>query len=151
LFGAPADDWNAEDPRWRHFISISENPWIKDHAVTGNYTYPGVGYVVMAIEALKQISDPQLPMSGYSLRDISFKAALNIPDTQDGAEVALSMSRMDESSMERSNIWWNFRVMSFNPTENNWIEHCTGYIPMEPMLSAETMRSKSGLICLWTI
>lgn len=131
LFGAPVPDWNAEEPRWRHVIRLSENPWIKEHAVTGNYTYPGVGYMVMAIEAAKQNSDPNVPISGYRLREVSFKAALNVPDTKDGVEVMIHMSRMDESSMERSNIWWNFRIMSFNPTEDDWTEHCTGYITLE--------------------
>jgi acyl transferase domain-containing protein len=34
LLGAPVSDWNPSEPRWRHFLRISENPWIKDHKVT---------------------------------------------------------------------------------------------------------------------
>ena len=35
LFGAPMLDWSAEEPRWRYIVRLSENPWIKEHVVTG--------------------------------------------------------------------------------------------------------------------
>lgn len=34
LFGAPVSDWNPNSPRWRHFLRISENPWLKEHMVS---------------------------------------------------------------------------------------------------------------------
>lgn len=63
------------------------------------------------------------PDIGYGM--FPFKAALNVPDTKDGVEVMTSMS------LERSSVWWNFRIISFNPTEDEWIQHCTGYITLE--------------------
>lgn len=33
LFGAPVSDWNSNAPRWRHFIRLNENPWLRDHVV----------------------------------------------------------------------------------------------------------------------
>jgi acyl transferase domain-containing protein len=33
LFGARVTDWNAEAPRWRHFIRPDEIPWVKEHMV----------------------------------------------------------------------------------------------------------------------
>jgi acyl transferase domain-containing protein len=33
LFGAPVPDWNPNSPRWRHFLRVSENPWLKEHIV----------------------------------------------------------------------------------------------------------------------
>ncbi|WEW58678.1 hypothetical protein PRK78_004146 [Emydomyces testavorans] len=143
LFGAPVVDWNAEEPRWRYVIRLSENPWLREHVVTGNYIYPGAGYVVMAIEAAKQHSDSNVVISGYRLQNVSINTALNVPDTKDGVEVMISMSRMDESSRERSKTWWNFRIMSFNPTGNDWIEHCTGYIAVEA--AAKTNVIDNGL------
>jgi acyl transferase domain-containing protein len=131
LFGAPVPDWNPDQPEWRHFLRLPENPWMKDHVVTGSYVYPGVGYIIMAIEASAQISDPNLKLKGFQLRDISIKSALIIPDTKDGVETRISLSPMDESSLENSKIWKRWRVSSYNPTGTNWIEHCTGYITTE--------------------
>ncbi|OCL09857.1 hypothetical protein AOQ84DRAFT_403376 [Glonium stellatum] len=54
LFGAPVPDWNPDQLEWRHFLRLLENPWMKDHVVTGSYVYPGVGYIIMAIEAEAQ-------------------------------------------------------------------------------------------------
>jgi acyl transferase domain-containing protein len=34
LFGAPVADWNANVPRWRHFVRLDENPWLRDHTVS---------------------------------------------------------------------------------------------------------------------
>lgn len=34
LFGAPVPDWNPEEPVWRNFIRISEQPWLRDHVVS---------------------------------------------------------------------------------------------------------------------
>lgn len=33
LFGAPVADWNSNEPRWRHFVRLNENPWLRDHVV----------------------------------------------------------------------------------------------------------------------
>ncbi|KAB5585705.1 hypothetical protein GE09DRAFT_983703 [Coniochaeta sp. 2T2.1] len=128
LFGAPVPDWNAEEPAWRNFIRISEQPWLRDHVVTGSIVYPGVGYVIMAIEASKQVADPEAELVGFHLKDISIKSALIVPDDKDGIEVKFAMSRMDESSLEKSRTWRQWRVTSYNPVADNWVEHCTGYI-----------------------
>ena len=34
LFGAPVSDWNSNAPRWRHFVRLDENPWLRDHVVS---------------------------------------------------------------------------------------------------------------------
>lgn len=34
LFGAPVADWDANAPRWRHFVRLNENPWLRDHMVS---------------------------------------------------------------------------------------------------------------------
>lgn len=36
LFGAPITDWNPTAPRWRHFVRLNENPWLRDHMVIQN-------------------------------------------------------------------------------------------------------------------
>jgi hypothetical protein len=27
-------DWDANAPRWRHFVRLEENPWIRHHVVS---------------------------------------------------------------------------------------------------------------------
>ncbi|CAG8944284.1 unnamed protein product [Penicillium salamii] len=131
LFGAPVIDWNPESPRWRHFFRLNENPWLEDHKVTGSCIYPGVGYIIMVIEASKQIADPYRDISGFRLKQVSLKRALVIPDTREGIETCLSMSSVDESALSSSSTWKRFQIWSYNEAEDVWIEHCTGYISVE--------------------
>lgn len=131
LFGAPVTDWNEENPRWRQIIRLSELPWLRDHIVTESVVYPGVGYIIMAVEACRQIADPALNITGFRLKDISIKRALIIPDSKDGIETSLSITKMDEASMQPSQIWNRFAISSYNIVGDDWIEHCTGYVSLE--------------------
>jgi acyl transferase domain-containing protein/NADPH:quinone reductase-like Zn-dependent oxidoreductase/SAM-dependent methyltransferase len=128
LFGAPVPDWNQEYPRWRNYLSVEEQPWLRDHQITGSIIFPAVGYLISALEALRQITDPKDKIAAFRFKDVSFKRALIIPDEKDGVEVMLALSRMDESSLWGSSTWRNFHVSSYNPVGDDWIEHCTGYI-----------------------
>ncbi|KAJ5674974.1 uncharacterized protein N7477_004908 [Penicillium maclennaniae] len=125
LFGAPVADWNVDAPRWRHFVRLNENPWLRDHVVTGNYVYPGVGYLIMAIEASRQLVDDQ-KINGFRLRRVSIRRALIVPDTKEGIEVSLSMTTADNSSESRP--WRRFQISSYNESSDEWTEHCSGYI-----------------------
>ena len=152
LFGARVPDWNPEEPVWRNYVRISEQPWLRDHVVTGSIVYPGVGYIIMAIEASKQIADPELTLTGFHLKDLSIKSALIVPDNKEGIEVKFCMSPMDESAQASSKTWRQWRVLSYNPTGDNWVTHCTGYIetqyetpagPIDGGLEAEAEKEAS--------
>lgn len=128
LFGAPVPDWNAEFPRWRNVLRVSEQPWIKDHVVTNILVYPGVGYVIAVLEACRQMADPEQTLLGFRLRDVSLKRALTVPESKEGIEVVLSMTRMDEASLQGSAIWKRFLISSYDALDESWVEHCTGYV-----------------------
>jgi acyl transferase domain-containing protein len=131
LFGAPVADWDVENPRWRNIIRLSEQPWLRDHIVTNSHVYPGVGYVIMAIEAARQIADQQLTVVGFRVRDVVLKRALIVPDNKDGIETSISMHRDHESSTASSTIWRRFQIASYNTLGDDWQEHCTGYISID--------------------
>ncbi|RFU27072.1 hypothetical protein B7463_g9261, partial [Scytalidium lignicola] len=131
LLGATVSDWNPAEPKWRHMIRLSENPWLRDHEITGSVVYPGVGYIIMAIEAVKQLSENMSEILGVRLRDISIKTALQIPDVEDGVETIISMRAVTESSLSTSNTWREFRISSYSPEGDSWTEHCRGKIALE--------------------
>lgn len=144
LFGAPVPDWNPNSPRWRHFLRVAENPWLKEHVVSilslrslmedltyyqigDNYVFPGSGYIVMAVEAMKQITD-STGLIGVNLRDIQFKSMLIVPDDTQGLEVCLSFYPVAESKTSLSAKWKRFEVSSYNTETEEWVEHCAGEI-----------------------
>ncbi|KAI2715325.1 hypothetical protein CBS147332_4979 [Penicillium roqueforti] len=128
LFGAPITDWNPTAPRWRHFVRLNENPWLRDHVVTGNYVYPGVGYLIMAIEASRQLVG-EAKIIGFQLRKVNIRRALIVPDTKEGIEVSLAMATVEDSSSSRT--WRRFQITSYNASSDQWTEHCTGYITVD--------------------
>ncbi|KAJ5542947.1 hypothetical protein N7535_005370 [Penicillium sp. DV-2018c] len=135
LFGAPITDWNPTAPRWRQIIRLNENPWLRDHMVTGNYVYPGVGYLIMAIEASRQLAG-ETKTTGFQLRKVNIQRALIIPDTKEGIEVSLAMATVEDSQIP-SRRWRRFQITSYNASSDEWTEHCTGHITIEHETAAD--------------
>ncbi|PWY77309.1 hypothetical protein BO94DRAFT_559174 [Aspergillus sclerotioniger CBS 115572] len=131
VLGAPVNDWNPREPRWRNFLRITESPWMADHVVSGKIIFPGVGYVAMAIEAARQIADPGQQLRGFRLRDVHIHSALLIPDTTDGIETDFSLLPVMETIRKVSKPWKQFHIYSYNEEHAEWRLHCTGKIALE--------------------
>ncbi|KAE9962826.1 hypothetical protein BLS_009972 [Venturia inaequalis] len=136
LLGAPVADWNTHEPKWRNRIRRSELPWVMHHKISEKVIYPGAGFVIMALEASKQISPQGVAISGYRFCRVAFKTALEIPDTDEGIEVSISLRPQPNSQENESWKTYDFRVYSFQSTE--WIQHCSGAVSVEYELSEDT-------------
>ena len=124
LLGAPTQDSDELEPRWRHFLRIAENPWIRDHMVHSSILYPGSGILAMPLHALQQLSDPNKDIESFQLRDVHIVKAIVVPDDQFGLEVFLRMRRHRPRDGEWSG-WWEFSVCS-NQENDNVEEHGYG-------------------------
>ncbi|KAI4863957.1 putative polyketide synthase [Hypoxylon rubiginosum] len=128
FIGAPVADWNPSEPRWRNFIRVSEQPWVRDHQVQGSIIYPAAGYISMALEAAKQMvpaSDAGRVL-GYIITEMLITRALVVPQTELGVEVIFQARPFNSSSKSSSDIWKEFRVFSYSSTGPN--EHCRGLL-----------------------
>ncbi|EGE80629.2 polyketide synthase [Blastomyces dermatitidis ATCC 18188] len=56
---------------------------------------------MMAIEAAKQIADPNCTVTGYNVRDVVFQAELNIPTSSDRIETRFYMKSIRSSPMRQ--------------------------------------------------
>lgn len=126
LLGSLLKESNPLAPTWRHFIRPSEIPWVRDHLVQSDIVYPGAGCIIMAIEAMRQISDDSQPITGFNLKDIEIMKALVIPDTPNGVEVQLALRACSDKSLNPQG-WHEFHVYSISST-GSWEEHCKGLI-----------------------
>jgi Polyketide synthase dehydratase len=53
--------------------------WLRDHQIEGTTVFPGAGYIVSAIEAVRLLTGPSEETArGYRLRDIDIMKALVI-------------------------------------------------------------------------
>ncbi|KAI1172159.1 polyketide synthase [Nemania sp. FL0916] len=139
LLGAPVADWNKSNAIWRHRISLAEQPWLEDHKVFDDILYPAAGMLVMAIEASRQISDPTKTLIGFKFLDVSFHQALKIP-TDGGIESHFYLRPCTGDTTIHGLGWNEFQL--FTLAEDDWIEHCRGYIYTE--YKTETSRVTNG-------
>ncbi|KAL4954233.1 hypothetical protein BDW69DRAFT_183680 [Aspergillus filifer] len=139
LLGFPDSNLNPLESRWRNFIRIHEIPWVEDHKVNETVLYPGMGMIVMAIEAAKQIAEPGKKIDGFVVKDAIFKAAIRVPSNTYGIETGFYMRPL-QSADAKSTGTFAFRLCTF---ENQiWIENCTGTIQVVYSLEEDKGQDK---------
>lgn len=127
LLGSPEVGGSILAPTWRHTIRPSEVPWVHHHLVQFDIVYPGAGFISMAIESFRQISQSNHKViSGYRLQEIDIIKALVIPNPSNGVEVQLPLRECSKKSPGKQG-WHEFHVYSINE-EDACIEHCKGLI-----------------------
>ena len=129
LLGAPVPDWDKNNAIWRNWIRISENPWVKDHRVTGSTLYPAAGMLIMAIEASRQLASAGKRVKGFRFKEVVLHMALRIPRNAEGVETHFHLRPYLDSTAATSSSWSEFELRSFEGGE--WREHCRGLIQTE--------------------
>lgn len=136
ILGAPVPDWNPLEPRFRNFLRLREQPWLRDHVVQGDVLFPACGYICMAIEACRQMStiapatfSPTASggASEYRLREVSISRALVVPEADEGVETCFSMRCKSNSENGAENRWHDFTIFSYT-AEGGWAENCRGLV-----------------------
>ncbi|KAI0887773.1 uncharacterized protein GGS22DRAFT_185152 [Annulohypoxylon maeteangense] len=126
-------------PQWRNILRVKDLPWLGDHRLFQDAVFPATGYIAMAIEAALRTHEetPELvpKPTGYTLRNVSIKNALRLPEDDHGVEVILSMELVDATPAALTS-WANFSISSAGQAEVNsidsaWTEHCTGVVKIE--------------------
>ncbi|THC93329.1 hypothetical protein EYZ11_007185 [Aspergillus tanneri] len=131
LLGTPLNGSNALTPTWRNFLRLSEIEWLQDHQIDGTVVFPGAGYIAMAIEAIRLITDrSESTIRKYRLRDIDIMNALVLPDSEMGVEVQLQLRRCSNRELDHEG-WYQFELCSLASADAPWIEHCRGYVAVE--------------------
>ena len=143
LLGVQVPDWNPSEARWRMYLRLSDNEWIRDHKITGNLLYPAAAMFTMAIEASRQLADSTKHISGFRLKETVFEKALIVPSTPEGVEIQFYMRPAKMSSFATSIKWYEYKLSSFE--NESWNDHCRGLIAIEydEDLSAEGQKERN--------
>ncbi len=107
-------------------VSLSEHPWLADHAVLGTAIFPGTGFLELALRAGTEAGTP-------SVEELTLQAPLVLPE--EGA-VALRVSLSAPDEQERREIAIHSRLEG---EEADWVRHASG------ILSAEASASPAPL------
>ena len=134
LLGLRVVGLSSQEPIWRHVIQSGTdgmNPWLNDHVIDGRATFPASGYLAMALEAKRQITQDRSPkaISKYVFRDVSFVKALVIPDAPGTTELQLSLRAALGAKEKDPCAWEEFRISSIH--DGRWSENCHGSIMVE--------------------
>ena len=118
LLGSRVVESTQLEPSWRNMLHIDDVPWIWDHRIRGSTVFPCAGYIVMAGEAMRQITG----CDKYRLRNLRMSKALTLDD-RDRTEI-LSNFRPARPTEESGSGWYEFSISSFR--RGSWAKHCTG-------------------------
>ncbi|KAJ4296095.1 hypothetical protein N0V88_004797 [Collariella sp. IMI 366227] len=141
LLGTPLNGSNGLTPTWRNFLRLSEVEWLRDHQIDGSVVFPAAGYVAMAIEAARLLTDPsEETISAYKMRDIDIMNAMVIPESVFGVEVQLTLRRCSEREFDRDG-WYDFELCSLG-ANGVWTEHCKGYVSAST--ASDNIKSKAA-------
>ncbi|KAI0600762.1 putative polyketide synthase [Biscogniauxia sp. FL1348] len=143
LLGVPEPDWNHHEPKWRHIIRETDQPWVKDHNLDGTILFPAAGMFVMVIEAAKQIANPETELLGFNFKHTTFHSVFKVPTGDSGIEVNLHMRPLAKQGQNVKNIeWYEFRIYTHDDDTEEWQEKCHGSVQL---LYAHTEESHFNL------
>ncbi|KAJ0427166.1 hypothetical protein BJY00DRAFT_307147 [Aspergillus carlsbadensis] len=153
LLGVRVLESTDENPAWRNVLRLDSVPWVKDHVVAGRVVFPAAGFVGMAGEASRQVSDAHRGSGegvGFTVRKLRISAALVLPveaEGDEGVEIITQLVRVDSDSVSGSAsgpagdpTWYSFTIHSYQPKPNGkkgtWLKHVTGQVSATPSAAA---------------
>lgn len=139
LLGSLALGYNELEPKWRHFLRVKDNPWIRDHVVHSTILYPAAGILAMPLEAMRQIADKNKIIEKLQLKDVHITKAIVVPDNEVSTEIFLQLRRQRLGATDYSG-WWEFTV--FTRAEDQQ--------PEENGFGLVTIQYRSDVVDPWT-
>ena len=120
LLGARIIESTTFNPAWRNLLRLEDVPWIKDHEIEGDVVVPGISYLYMAGEAVRQISGK----ANFTCRKVHMKTALVFSGDED--KEVITQLNLVSSTNPLEEEWYDFSVPSFE--NDNWIKHAFGQV-----------------------
>ncbi|KAI1138716.1 hypothetical protein F5Y05DRAFT_403935 [Hypoxylon sp. FL0543] len=118
LLGTRSMDWNPLEPRWRKQISVEEIPWVADHVVGENVFFPATGMIMMALGAVKEMSDEGQTLCAYNIKECTFMSPIVIrPERKTEVMIHLTPLR---KPFEKAAIRFDIRI--FARVDGYWKE-----------------------------
>jgi acyl transferase domain-containing protein len=94
---------------WRNLFHLQNAPWIRDHKVADDIIFPFAGYIALAGEAVRQVSEIN---EGFSVRNIIVSIALVLPEGKP-TEI-MTTFRPHRLATSLNSQWWEFTIASYN-------------------------------------
>ncbi|KAI8944505.1 KR domain-containing protein [Xylaria longipes] len=129
LLGRRSHDWNPLEPSWRNFFSLESIPWLADHVVTGLTICPGAALLIMAVEAVNEVSSSDGRISGFFVKEAHFLRPLVVTETNQSATETLLRLRRPKQVYEKESTWSEVTIFSYS--DDHWTECFYGKIQVQ--------------------
>ncbi|KAH8721497.1 polyketide synthase PksD [Phaeosphaeriaceae sp. PMI808] len=127
LLGTRASDWNPREPRWRKMLSIEEDSWLGDHVVDNVIIFPATGTMMMAVEAVKQMTSAHQIITGFYVKEATYTRSIVIRP-EERTEVVTHLRPLQQM-YEKSSSRFEIQVMAL--IDGYWNECCKAIIHAE--------------------
>ncbi|KAI1824650.1 fatty acid synthase S-acetyltransferase [Xylaria intraflava] len=139
FLGRRSHDWNPLEPRWRNFLSIERMPWLADHIISGKAVFPAAGMLVMAMEALNQISSSRRVRS-YFVKEATFMRPIVVGDSADDPTETMLRLKQIKRKFEKSAVWSEITISAYRADQ--WTECFQALIQQQYEDSTEQIDNK---------
>lgn len=131
------------EPRWRYHVSLANTPWLRDHVIEGFMIFPGAGYLIMVIEAMKQLF--QLRNMAGHITNINFQniaianpVIIHDDDNSKESQVVELQLIISPSRQYAGSSWEHFRIISYDSQNDSWIDNCSGLVSWDSVNTNST-------------
>ncbi|KAM0744888.1 hypothetical protein ACQRIT_000272 [Beauveria bassiana] len=125
LLGEVIPETNALEPSWRCMLDLEDEPWLKDHMISTDIVFPLAGYISMAGEAIRQVTET-IDFVGYAVKHVVVHTALVLHESRP-SEVALTLRRRKLTDKTDSK-YYEFTIASYSAS--TWTRHCQGSVTL---------------------
>ncbi|KAJ2995866.1 hypothetical protein NUW58_g1155 [Xylaria curta] len=136
LLGVRVLESSALEPAWRNLVHLDSVPWLRDHKIREDNIFPFAGYIAIAGEAIRQLTNIQ---EGFELKNVIVTTSLVLPEGSP-TEILTSFHRHRYSDNVESE-WWDFTIMSYNGYV--WVKHCVGKVRARKQLPSRIQEAPS--------
>lgn len=130
LIGAQNAMMDETQHVWRNFIRLNDEPWIRGHKIGDTVLLPAAGMVSMALSAAQQLAEPEKTLRTLRLREVSFSAAMAIPEDSATEVITTLRPHLIGTSGSSSATWWEFTISS-SVGVDELRDNCRGLIALE--------------------
>jgi acyl transferase domain-containing protein/NADPH:quinone reductase-like Zn-dependent oxidoreductase len=109
---------------FRNVFTLDDLPWIRDHVVTGDITFPFTGFISLAIEGFRSFSTR--PCQSVTVRELHVTTSLKIEEDQ-LVDITTKFRPAESGTQHTSLTAWNFETLSWSEA-HGWTRHSYGII-----------------------
>ncbi|KAF2195930.1 hypothetical protein K469DRAFT_545317 [Zopfia rhizophila CBS 207.26] len=120
ILGSRVNNVSEYQPTWRNLLRLDDVAWIRDHDISRDIVFPGVGYVAMAGEAVRQLTGHE----DYTVREVNISNALVLHDGVP-TEVITHVKPL-KLTTSLDSVWYDFQISSL--AGDKWTKHAFGQV-----------------------